>query len=34
MEVVIMKKAVTFGAVLCLVVVASWYFLPAAAEAG
>ena len=29
-----MKKAVTMGAVLCLVIVASWYILPAAADAG
>jgi hypothetical protein len=29
-----MKKAVTIGAVLCLAIVASWYILPAAADAG
>jgi hypothetical protein len=29
-----MRKALTVGAAFALVVVASWYFLPAAAEAG
>jgi hypothetical protein len=29
-----MKKAVTIGTVLCLAIVASWYILPAAADAG
>lgn len=29
-----MKKAVVFGAIFALLIVASWYALPAAAEAG
>jgi hypothetical protein len=29
-----MQKALTVGAICALIVVASWHFLPAAAEAG
>ena len=29
-----MKKAVTLGAIFALCIVASWYILPAASEAG